>query len=108
MDVKINKIVNLFEKKLFKEALTEIENFFQEKSFLNEDSNKLAIIYNIKGLIYLSLDILNKSKESFIEATRLNPDFYPAFYNLGIKRLVILFNCWPFFLLNNLYEIYKF
>ena len=44
MDVKINKIVNLFEKKLFKEALTEIEIFFQEKSFLNEDSNKSAII----------------------------------------------------------------
>jgi tetratricopeptide (TPR) repeat protein len=84
MDVKINKIVNLFNKKLFKEALAEIEIFFQGKSFLNEDSNKLAIIYNIKGLIYLSLDILNKSKESFIEAIRLNPDFYPAFYNLGI------------------------
>ena len=84
MDVKINKIVNLFNKKLFKEALAEIEIFFQGKSFLNEDSNRLAIIYNIKGLIYLSLDILNKSKESFIEAIRLNPDFYPAFYNLGI------------------------
>ena len=79
MDVKINKIVNLFNKKLFKEALAEIEIFFQGKSFLNEDGNKLAIIYNIKGLIYLSLDILNKSKESFIEAIKLNPDFFQHF-----------------------------
>ena len=33
------------------------------------------------GYSTLSLDILNKSKESFIEAIRLNPNFYPAFYN---------------------------
>ena len=84
MDDKIIKIANLFDKKLFKEALTEIEIFFQRKNFLKEDGNKLAIIYNIRGLIYLSLDILNKSKESFIESTRLNPNFYPAFHNLGI------------------------
>ena len=84
MDDKINKIANLFDKKLFKEALTEIEIFFQEKNFLKEDGNKLAIICNIRGLIYLSLDILNKSKESFIESIRLNQNFYPAFHNLGI------------------------
>ena len=84
MDDKINKIANLFDKKLFKEALTEIEIFFQRKNILKEDGNKLAIIYNIRGLIYLSLDILNKSKESFIESIRLNQNFYPAFHNLGI------------------------
>jgi len=84
MNNRIEKIINLFDKKLFKEALIEIEKLFKTKNFVEKHKSTSVLLYNIKGLIFKSLDLLDKSEENFLEAIKLNPKFYPAIHNLGL------------------------
>ena len=77
MNDKINKIVSLHKKGHYNEALGNI------KILLFEESNN-PILYNLSGIIYLSLKDYEKSIESFTKAISLKNNLYPAYLNRGI------------------------
>ena len=76
---KINKLVLLYEKGLFKEALLEA------KDLLKKNSN-ISIIHNIHGVINLALEKWKNSIECFSKAISLDPTYAEAYYNLGIAQ----------------------
>ena len=82
MNDEINKIVSLHKKGLYNEALGNI------KILLFEESNN-PILYNLSGIIYLSLKDYEKSIESFTKAISLKNNLYPSYLNRGIAYIEI-------------------
>ena len=76
---KINKLVLLYEKGLFKEALIEA------KYLVNKNPN-ISIIYNIHGVINLAVENWKNSVECFSKAISIDPTYAEAYYNLGIAQ----------------------
>ena len=58
------------------------------KILLFEESNN-PILYNLSGIIYLSLKDYEKSIESFTKAISLKNNLYPAYLNRGIAYIEI-------------------
>ena len=74
---KINKLVSLYEKDLFEEALIEAE------SLANQYPN-ISVIYNIYGVINIALGNWDQSVICFSKAINLKPVYVEAHHNLGI------------------------
>jgi len=76
---KINKLVLLYEKGLFKEALLEAK-------YLVKKNPNISIIYNIYGVINLAIENWKNSVECFSKAISIEPTYAEAYYNLGIAQ----------------------
>ena len=76
---KINKLVLLYEKGLFKEALLEAK-------YLVKKNPNVSIIYNIYGVINLAVENWKNSVECFSKAIKIQPTYAEAYYNLGIAQ----------------------
>ena len=78
---KINKLVLLYEKGLFKEALLEAK-------LLVKKNPNISIIHNIYGVINLALEKWENSIDCFSKAISIEPTYAEAYYNLGIARII--------------------
>ena len=76
---KINKLVFLYQKRMFKEALLEAD------SLVKKNPN-VSIVHNINGIINLALDNWKNSIECFFKAIKIQPNYAEAYYNLGIAQ----------------------
>ena len=74
---KIDRLVLLYKKDLFKEALIEAKS-------LTKQYPNVSIIFNIYGIINIALGNWNQSVVCFSKAIKLKPDYVEAHYNLGI------------------------
>jgi tetratricopeptide (TPR) repeat protein len=76
---KINKLVLLYKKGLFKEALLEAK-------LLVKKNPNISIIHNIYGVINLALENWKSSIDCFSKAISIEPTYAEAYYNLGIAQ----------------------
>ena len=65
---------------LLSSLIADIENKKEEIA----DKRLLLLSRNLSGLIYLSKDTYDKAQEQFNEIIKIDPEFYEAYYNLGI------------------------
>ena len=75
---KINNLVSLYKKNLYKEALIEAKSLAKQYPYI-------SIIYNIYGIINIALSDFDQSLDCFYKALKLKPDYVEAHYNLGIS-----------------------
>lgn len=77
MDHKIQYLINLYNKGLFHDLVSEA------KKFVKED-NKNFIIWNILGATYKILNHLTHAHQAFEKSIELEPKFPDSYNNLGI------------------------
>ena len=75
---KINNLVSLYKKNLYKEALIEAKSLAKQYPYI-------SIIYNIYGIINIALSDFDQSLDCFYKALKLEPGYVEAHYNLGIS-----------------------
>ncbi len=74
--MELDFVINLFDKKLYNEAESEIQNLIVK--YKNDEN-----LYNIYGAILSRLQIFDKAKEKYQKALELNPRFPEALNNLA-------------------------
>ena len=77
MDHKIQHLINLYNKGLFNDLISEAKRFIKE-------DNKNFIIWNILGAAYKILNDLNHAHEAFEKSIEIEPKFSDPYNNLGI------------------------
>ena len=77
VELDIKKIIQLFQEGLAKEALTKSENLIKTEQ-------DLPFLYNLNGIINISLNNWDKAKVSLNKAISLDPNYVEAYNNLGI------------------------
>ena len=73
----IQPVIQLLNQGDNKKAVDEIESLILEFP-------KSSLLFNLKGACYKASNNLEKAIESFKKASTINPNFYEAFYNLGV------------------------
>lgn len=76
MDHKIQNLVNLYNKRLFEDLISEAKR-------LIKDENKNFIIWNILGAAYKMLNKLNLAHKAFEKSIEIEPKFPDPYNNLG-------------------------
>ena len=76
IEKRIDEIISLHKKGLFKEALKKTDTLY------NANSNN-ALIFNAYGIIYASLENFKKSVDCFLKAINIKPEYVKAHNNLG-------------------------
>ena len=74
--MELDFVISLFDKKLYNEAESEIQNLIVK--YKNDEN-----LYNIYGAILSRLQIFDKAKEKYQKALELNPKFPEALNNLA-------------------------
>ena len=74
--MELDFVISLFDKKLYNEAESEIQNLIVK--YKNDEN-----LYNIYGAILSRLQIFDKAKEKYQKALELNPSFPEALNNLA-------------------------
>ena len=74
--MEVDFVISLFDKKLYNEAESEIQNLIVK--YKNDEN-----LYNIYGAILSRLQIFDKAKEKYQKALELNPKFPEALNNLA-------------------------
>ena len=65
---------------LLSALILDVENKKEEIA----DKRLILLSRNLLGLVYLSKDLYDKAEEQFNEIIKIDPEFYEAYYNLGI------------------------
>jgi len=82
----ISEAYSLFSEKKYNEALEkldEVEKLFSKTLLSNDSTSKIASVNNFRGFNYLALDELEKAKEAFETALKLNQYSSQACAGLG-------------------------
>jgi tetratricopeptide (TPR) repeat protein len=80
MDVFTNVILLHTEKKEFKTALDKCD---RQVKMIGDVPAVLAVIYNLKGGLYLSQNMPDKAESAFEKALQTNPDYLRSYYALA-------------------------
>ena len=75
-EIKIKKLISLFDKKNFDELLS------LSNKLLDEFPNSI-LVQNIKGVVYTELKNYKLAKNLFIRVVNLNPKYTDGYYNLA-------------------------
>ena len=77
LQVLINSVIALYSNSQIEEALDSVRNLI--KDYPNE-----AILYNISGACYASLEQLDTAVKQYDKAIAIKPDYAEAHNNLGV------------------------
>jgi len=78
-DEEIQNILELIKKNEFIQTEKKLLKLSEKEKYINQ-----AIIYNLIGFVYQKQKKIKLSEESFETALKLDKNFYPALYNLGV------------------------
>ncbi len=72
------------DRKRYDEALTALESLIKDLPKDVKDQKALSLFQNTLGTIYYFIDSNDKALEQYKNALNTNPDFYQAYFNIGL------------------------